>query len=56
VLGREVDSIVRRFRSGMPTRFKIASGPVVLEGVELDVDEHSGKARRVERVRARSES
>lgn len=49
VLGREVDSVVWRFRTGLPTRFPVAKGPVRLCGVLVEVDEQSGKAERVER-------
>ena len=49
VLGRCVDSVVWRFRSGMPTRFPIAKGAVKLCGVIVDVDVSSGKCREIER-------
>jgi calcineurin-like phosphoesterase len=39
VLGREVDSVVWRFRTGLPTRFPVAKGPVRLCGVIVEVDE-----------------
>lgn len=49
VLGRNVDSVVWRFKTGMPTRFPVAKGQVRLCGVIVDVDEESGKAVAVER-------
>ncbi len=49
VLGREVDSVVWRFRTGLPTRFPVAKGPVRLCGVLVDVDEESGRANSIER-------
>ena len=49
VLGREVDSVVWRFRTGLPTRFPVAKGPVRLCGVIVEVDEQSGKATSIER-------
>ncbi|MDB4382812.1 MAG: TIGR00282 family metallophosphoesterase [Akkermansiaceae bacterium] len=49
VLGREVDSVVWRFRTGLPTRFPVAKGPVRLCGVIVEVDEESGKATSIER-------
>jgi len=49
VLGREVPSVVWRFRTGLPTRFPVAKGAVRLCGVIVDVDEETGKARTVER-------
>lgn len=44
ILGREVDSVVWRFRTGLPTRFPVAKGPVRLCGVIVDVEEEEGKA------------
>ncbi len=43
VLGRSHESVVWRFRTGMPTRFPIASGPVRLCGALVDVDPESGR-------------
>jgi len=49
VLGREVDSVVWRFRTGLPTRFPVAKGPVRLCGVIAEIDEESGHSERIER-------
>ncbi len=51
VLGRAVDSVVWRFRTGMPTRFPIAKGPVELGGMIVDIDPESGTALAVKRFR-----
>ncbi|MDE0825417.1 MAG: TIGR00282 family metallophosphoesterase [Akkermansiaceae bacterium] len=50
VLGREVDSVLWRFRHGMPTRFPIAKGAVRLCGAIVDVDVESGRAVALKRV------
>lgn len=50
VLGREVPSVVWRFRTGLPTRFPVAKGPVRLCGVIVDVDEATGKALAIRRL------
>jgi 2',3'-cyclic-nucleotide 2'-phosphodiesterase len=42
VLGRSVESVVWRFRTGMPTRFPIATGPVRLCGLVAEIDPASG--------------
>ncbi len=42
VLGRTIESVVWRFRSGMPTRFPVARGPVRLCGVIVDIDLETG--------------
>ena len=51
VLGRAVDSVVWRFRTGMPTRFPIAKGEVELGGLIVDADTESGIAVEVKRFR-----
>lgn len=51
VLGRAVESVVWRFRTGMPTRFPIAKGPVELGGLIVEVDTESGQALAVKRYR-----
>lgn len=49
VLGRSVESVVWRFRTGMPTRFPIASGPVRLCGLVAQIDPVSGRCLAIER-------
>ncbi|MGD1978275.1 MAG: TIGR00282 family metallophosphoesterase [Akkermansiaceae bacterium] len=49
VLGREVEPVVWKFRTGLPTRFPVAGGEVRLCGVIVEVDESTGKAAGVER-------
>lgn len=55
VLGRAVESVVWRFRTGMPTRFPVAKGPVRLCGVLADLDPESGRCLRIERFSRRIE-
>jgi metallophosphoesterase (TIGR00282 family) len=50
VLGRSIESVVWRFKSGMPTRFPVAKGPVRLCGVIVDVDTESGTCLAIKRV------
>ena len=51
VLGRDVEAVLKRFLTQMPQKMEVASGHVALCGVVLDVDENSGRARSIERVR-----
>lgn len=51
VIGRDKESILRRFLSQMPERFTVASEGVELCGVLVDIDEATGKARAITRVR-----
>ena len=50
VLGREIASVVWRFRTGLPTRFPVAKGPVRICGVIVEVDEGTGQAVEVKRI------
>ena len=50
VLGREIASVVWRFRTGLPTRFPVAKGPVRICGVIAGVDEESGHTVELKRV------
>ena len=50
VLGRSIESVVWRFKSGMPTRFPIAKGPVRLCGVMVDVDSETGTCLTIQRL------
>jgi metallophosphoesterase (TIGR00282 family) len=50
-IGRELDSVVEMFLNGMPSRFKLAKGPAVMEGVWLEVDDRTGRALKIRRLR-----
>jgi 2',3'-cyclic-nucleotide 2'-phosphodiesterase len=50
VLGRSIESVVWRFKSGMPTRFPVAKGPVRLCGVIVDVDVDTGVCVMIRRL------
>ena len=50
VLGRSVESVVWRFRTGMPTRFPIATGPVRLCGLVANLDPVTGRCAGIERL------
>lgn len=49
VLGRAPESVIWRFRTGMPTRFPIATGPVRLCGALVDVDPLTGRCLEISR-------
>ena len=53
ILGRSIESVVWRFKSGMPTRFPIAKGPVRLCGVIVEVDSESGACLDIKRLSLR---
>lgn len=49
-LGRDVESILKRFVTSMPQPMPIAKGPVGLRGAMVEIDEESGKAQSIERL------
>ena len=51
VLGRDVGAVLKRFLTQMPQKMEVATGKVELCGVIVDVEEDSGRARAIERVR-----
>jgi metallophosphoesterase (TIGR00282 family) len=51
ILGVRTDLVLRRFLTQMPVRFEVAPGPVVVQGVIVDVDEETGRASAVRRIR-----
>jgi len=54
VIGRATEPILRRFMTGMPAKFDIASGDVRLHGALVTVDMKTGRATAVRRVEERS--
>jgi metallophosphoesterase (TIGR00282 family) len=50
VIGMEVESVLVRFRSGLPRRLSTAEGRARLCGIVAELDETSGKARKITRV------
>jgi len=55
IIGTKVDAAMRRFRTQMPTRFTVASGPSELCGAVISIDPATGKALQIVRVRERTE-
>lgn len=49
VIGVKRDQVLRRFLTQMPGRFEVADGPVLVQGVVVDVDEVSGRATGIRR-------
>ena len=53
VIGVEAEDAIRRMRTGLPVRFQTAQGGVRVEGVVIDCDSESSKARRSSRCASR---
>ena len=52
-IGRDLKPVLRKFLSGMPSRFAIAEGPATLEGAVIDFDPGTKRAVSIETVRVR---
>ena len=50
VLGREVEPVIQKFLTGMPQRFGVAKGRVLLQGALIEVDAQTGKAMGIQRI------
>jgi metallophosphoesterase (TIGR00282 family) len=52
IIGNEIEPVLRRFITGMPTRLPVAEhgGPVQFNSVLVEVDPSSGRALRIERI------
>ncbi len=48
-LGRNYEPIIKRFLDNLPGHFPVASGPVLLCGAIVEVDERTGLATKIER-------
>ena len=51
VIGMEKETVIRGFITQLPRQFEVAEDNVVLQGIIVDVDEESGKARAIRRLR-----
>jgi len=50
VIGRRIEDVLERFLTSVPTRFEVAKDNIQLQGVVLDIDENTGKARSIVRI------
>jgi metallophosphoesterase (TIGR00282 family) len=55
VIGMDKAAILRKFLDGQPARFEVATGDVQMNTVLIDVDETTGRARGIERLRFRAD-
>jgi metallophosphoesterase (TIGR00282 family) len=50
VLGRETEPVIQKFLTGLPQRFGVAKGGVLLQGALIEVDAQTGKAIGIQRI------
>ena len=51
ILGMDKDRVILRMRSHLPHPFKVASGPLVADGVIFELDTKSGKVTSTKSVK-----
>jgi 2',3'-cyclic-nucleotide 2'-phosphodiesterase len=49
-IGMDKDVVLRRFLTGVPNRFVVASGPVTFNSVLVNIDSSSGRATSIQRI------
>jgi 2',3'-cyclic-nucleotide 2'-phosphodiesterase len=50
VIGFNPGTVLPRFLNGLPTRFEVGDGPVVLNASQIDIDPATGRALAIERI------
>lgn len=56
ILGRDIEPIISRFITNLPTNFPVAKGPVTINGALIDIEETTGRALRIERFSRKFET
>jgi len=51
ILGREAGPIIQRFTDCLPTHFPVARGPVQICGAIIEIDQNTGRAESISRIR-----
>ena len=52
-IGRDLKPVLKKFLSGMPSRFGIAEGPATLEGAVIEFDQKTKQASSIRTIRVR---
>jgi len=50
IIGFDPATVLPRFLNGLPTRFEVGDGPVVLNATQVDIDPATGRALAIERI------
>lgn len=51
IIGDDVENVLNSFINGMPHRLSVGKGKVAMDAVLLDIDDRTGKARSIKRIR-----
>lgn len=52
-IGRDIKPVIKKFLTGMPSRFEMAEGPATLEGAVIEFDPRTKRAVLIETLRVR---
>ena len=55
VIGTDKEVVVKKFISGMPEKFEVATGAALLSAVAIEIDDNTGQARSINRILIRDE-
>lgn len=50
-IGRDLQSVIQKFLTGMPAKYMMAQGDATVEGVIIEADTRTGKTKSIRRVR-----
>jgi hypothetical protein len=50
IIGFAPETVLPRFLTGLPTRFDVGSGPVILNALLVDVDASTGRVASLARI------
>ena len=50
IIGMDVNSIIPKFLTALPQRFEIAKGMERFNGLDIDIDEETGKCKKIDRI------
>ena len=56
VIGRKVETIIEHFVTCMPAKFDLAENDIELQGAIVEIDERTGKAISIERLKEKLNS
>jgi calcineurin-like phosphoesterase len=51
VIGMRTAQVLKRFVDQLPLRYDVGGGPPLLQAVAIDVDDATGRARGIRRIR-----
>ena len=50
VIGTNAETIIKKFLTSLPQKFEVAEGEEQLSGIEVEIDEKTGKCKKIKRI------